>query len=318
MPLVDLPTYELSPYLRNGHINTLYTYLKRKPRVEGVERIRYTTYDDDFIDVDHLKQGNNRVVLLLHGLEGSSSSQYMGGMANFLRGHQFDVAMINHRSCSGHLNKTMTMYHSGFTQDVDLLAQLLSKEYEELYIVGFSMGGNMALKYIGDGAYSLPSNLKKVAAISVPIELSSSSNKLTHWSNYLYERNFLGTLKKKAYLKQQQFPNEISVGQIANIKSLVDFDDHFTGPIHGFVNAEDYYTQSSAKQFLPSIKVPGLLINALDDPFLTPECFPFEIAKASKLFHFGAVKHGGHVGFYDRNYPGSYVEPIVLDWLQRL
>ena len=317
MPLLDLPKYDIPFYLRNGHVNTLYTYINRKPMVENVERRRHATYDGDFIDVDYLFRGNNSVALLLHGLEGSSDSQYICGMANYLSERHFDIAMINHRSCSGYINDTMTMYHSGFTQDVDLMAQLLSKQYDELCIVGFSMGGNMALKYIGEGEYNLPDNLTKIAAISVPIALSSSSKKLGHWKNYLYQHNFLKTLKKKAYEKQRQFPDKIDKTIIENIKSLVDFDNHFTGPMHGFVDAEDYYARSSAKQFLSSVKIPALLINALDDPFLTPECFPYEIARDSDLFHFGAVRNGGHVGFYSREYLGSYVEPVVYDWLAK-
>lgn len=317
MPIVSSPKYELPFYLRNGHINTLYTYLKRRNPSIVSHRTRHTTIDGDFVDVDYITKANSKVVLLLHGLEGSSQSQYIQGTAYHLSQNGYDVAMLNHRSCSGEINKTLTMYHSGFTIDVHTMVEILSQEYEELFIVGFSMGGNMALKYLGDNIYDLSKHLKSVVAVSVPCDLASSSYKLTHWSNYLYERNFLGTLVKKAKLKQEQFPDLISLKDIKKIDSLVGFDDHFTGPIHGFKDAADYYANANSLQFLKNIRRPALLINALDDPFLTPSCQPYDIADQTDLLHFMPIAHGGHVGFYQPRSSQLFIDDLVLDFLSK-
>jgi predicted alpha/beta-fold hydrolase len=317
MPVQELPVYKPPILLRNGHINTLWTYLSRDLGLIHSSRIRYETYDADFVDVDFVKEENDDIVILLHGLEGSSDSQYMQGMSFILNQNGFDVAMLNHRSCSGEINYGLAMYHSGFTKDIDMLVNKLALDYNTVRLVGFSMGGNMALKYIGDGVYDLNAKLKSVVAISVPVDLGASSNKLNHWSNYLYERNFLDTLRKKAIAKQLQFPEQIDKKDIDKITSLVAFDDYFTGPLHGFKDSQDYYNQCNSLQFLPHIKKPALLINALDDPFLTPSCFPYEVAERTPLLNFGTSRYGGHVGFYQKGTSKIFTDDLAIDFLKR-
>ncbi len=315
MPIIQSKSYCPPFYLRNGHVNTLYTYVARKNNKTEFTRVRYATFDNDFVDVDFVNNQNKRLVLVLHGLEGSSSSQYMKGLGRFLPNFGYDVALLNHRSCSGEINATLTMYHSGFTADIHMLVETLSLSYDEVFIVGFSMGGNMALKYLGDNQYPLNERLKAVAAISVPCDLASSSHRLTHWSNYLYEREFLKTLMIKAKIKKLQFPKDKLFDNISRIKSLVTFDDYFTGPMHGFEDSADYYRQSNSLQFLNTIKKPALLISSLDDPFLTPSCFPFDIANESELLSFVPLNYGGHVGFYQPKSDQLFVDQIIVNYL---
>lgn len=316
MPVIKLKPYKPPLYLRNGHVNTLWTYFYRKLPVVHSIRTRLDTHDGDFIDLDIVNKGGAKAVLLLHGLEGSSQSQYIVGMADLFSVNGYDVIMINHRSCSGEMNKTLTMYHSGFTDDVDLVAKWMNDQYDSFSIVGYSMGGNMALKYLGDGVHSLPDNLKTVVGISVPCDLASSSKKITHWTNYMYDKNFLQTLIKKAEFKAEQFPDVIDKSDLKKIRSLVTFDEYFTGPVHGFSGAQDYYNNSNALQFLKHIEKPALLINSLDDPFLTPTCFPFDVAENSKILHFAATKYGGHVGFLEANGKKLFVDDVVYQFIE--
>ena len=318
MPVVNLKPYKPPLHLRNGHINTLWTYFYRKVPVLKSVRTRLDTHDGDFLDLDLITAGNSKSVLLLHGLEGSSQSQYIVGMADLFSRNGYDVIMINHRSCSGEMNKMLTMYHSGFTDDLHLVSNWLNDRYNSFSIIGFSMGGNMALKYLGDGLHVLPNKLKAAVGVSVPCDLGSSSRKITHWTNYLYDKNFLQTLIKKANIKAEQFPELINSNDLKKIKSLVTFDEYFTGPIHGFTGAQDYYDQSNSLQYLPSLQKPALLINSLDDPFLTPTCFPFEIAENSKLLHFTATRYGGHVGFMMKGRKKLFVDDVVFDFIESI
>jgi len=247
--------------------------------------------------LDLLHNENSRLVILCHGLEGNSDSQYMQYCSANLSDNNWDVLCINFRSCSGEINRKLQMYHSGFTRDVHEVVSAYNNIYEEISLVGFSLGGNVILKYISDGIYNLPSNLKSVAVMSVPVDLSKSAQKISSRSNWLYDKRFRVSLEEKIREKHKYFPDQIDLNYLSKIKTLRDFDDYYTGPLHGFDGAEDYYTKCSSKQFLENIKIPTLLITAMDDPFLPPESYPFDIAADDNKFYFMAPKFGGHVGF---------------------
>lgn len=264
------------------------------------QRERFITPDDDFLDIDFLKNGHHRIALLCHGLEGSSDSHYIRGTADILHKNGWDVAAMNYRGCSGEINKQIRMYHSGATDDLEFVFNNIVSHYEEIALVGFSLGGNMVLKYAGEKANEISQKLSSIVAISVPTNLEAGSLHIGKKSNFLYTKKFLSSLVPKMKLKHQQFPEAYDLDKLKGIKTIYDFDDVFTGPIHGFQDAHDYYTKSSSAQFIPLIRVNTLIINALDDPFLPKECFPYKEVSQNSSVQIMDPKYGGHVGFVQK------------------
>ncbi len=311
--LADLTYHPAIPF-RYGHFATMYPFGFRKLPTPAYSRERWDTIDGDFIDMDSIrKPGSTQAYLLLHGLEGSSSSQYIKGIVNHLKSSDSDIWAINHRSCSGEINRTLTLYHSGFIDDISMVIDRLCKLYDSVHVVGYSLGGNMILKYLG--TVSPPSQLKSAAAISVPLDLYSSALRLKHWSNKAYSIQFLLTLNKKIALKAGQFPDIIRAADYNNISTLWEYDDKVTAPLHGFEDATDYYTRASSRPTLHKINIPTLLINALDDPFLAPPCFPYEIADSHPYFHMIAPENGGHVGFGNFSPQNYWSDRVIGQWL---
>lgn len=319
MPLLD-SSYNPPLFFKNGHLSTIYSGLIRK--VESIEqiRIRITLPDSDFLDTDwsYGKSSSTKLVIIIHGLEGSTQRAYIKGSAKLLTQSGFDVCAINLRGCSGTANKLFRSYHSGATEDLQAVIEhvLQLDEYSDIYLHGFSLGGNLLLKYLGEDR-KLPNEIKGAVAISVPCQLADSLHQLLQLKNALYARRFKGNLIEKLKLKQKLFPDNISDTDIDNIKTLKDFDDIYTSRAHGFKDAMDYYTKSSSLQFLENITVPTLIINALNDSFLGSECYPIEIAKHHKNLYLETPKYGGHVGFYGNN-NFTYAERRTLEFLENL
>ncbi|HDZ05312.1 hypothetical protein LCGC14_0069540 [marine sediment metagenome] len=319
MPLLD-SSYNPPLFFKNGHLSTIYSGLIRK--VESIEqiRIRITLPDSDFLDTDwsYGKSSSTKLVIIIHGLEGSTQRAYIKGSAKLLTQSGFDVCAINLRGCSGTANKLFRSYHSGATEDLQAVIEhvLQLDEYSDIYLHGFSLGGNLLLKYLGEDR-KLPNEIKGAVAISVPCQLADSLHQLLQLKNALYARRFKGNLIEKLKLKQELFPDNISDTDIDNIKTLKDFDDIYTSRAHGFKDAMDYYTKSSSLQFLENITIPTLIINALNDSFLGSECYPIEIAKHHKNLYLETPKYGGHVGFYGNN-NFTYAERRTLEFLENL
>lgn len=292
--------YQPSFFFRNGHLNTIYSSLCRKTKSVPFQRKRIHTPDDDFLDLDVLENGSKKIVVLCHGLEGSSASKYIQATAALLSTQGYAIAAMNYRFCSGEINRQLLTYHSGRTEDLHTVIQTLLPHYQAIYLVGFSLGGNLVLKYNGDGIFPLDPKIKASVAVSVPVDLHGSSLVLQRTDNLLYTWRFLRTLSKKIKLKHQQYPKEINLDHLKKIKKLIDFDDYYTSQLNGFKDALDYYAQASSKQFLSSITHPTLLINALDDPFLSESCFPYEAAENNPHFFLMTPAHGGHVGFISK------------------
>jgi len=315
MPVLESNGYNPGFLLRNGHLNTIFPALFRKDKNLPYQRERITTPDDDFLDIDYLRGGFGRVAFVLHGLEGSSSSQYAQGAADIFHENGWDIALINHRSCSGEMNRQRRMYHSGVTDDPHTVIQLLKKDYDEIIMVGFSLGGNMALKYVGEQAANIDPAIKCAVAVSVPIDLHSCSLRIISPSNVIYDKRFLKSLRNKVYLKHQQFPDTFDTGLLKHVKNLWDFDEYFTAPLHGFDGAMGYYKTCSSLPLLKDIRVPTLLINALDDPMLGETCYPYPIAENSEFLHFMTPKHGGHCGFATPGQRHYWQELTMLDFV---
>lgn len=303
MPIVE-STYKPSYLFRNGFISTVYSGLVRKVSNVKQERERITLSDGDFLDLDwsYSKEKTNKVVVALHGLEGNGQRPYMTGVAKLFNQNTIDAVCVNFRGCSGEPNLKYRSYHSGATEDLeDIVNHLINtKHYTEIYFHGISLGGNMVLKYIGE-RNSLPTNIKGVVAVSVPCDLYGSCKELHKLKNRLYHDNFKRYLVNRLKIKQRQHTDKLSLKEINSINTLIDFDDVYTSKSHGFKDAIDYYKQCSSLQFLTNIKIPTLIINALNDSFLSPECYPVKEAKTNNYLHLEMPKYGGHVGFVSKN-----------------
>ncbi len=301
--------------LRNGHINTIFSAAKRVASKLPYERERLTTPDDDFLDLDWLRFNHKRVAVLLHGLEASSQSTYVLGMARTLSENGWDIAAMNYRSCSGEMNRQARVYHSGATDDVGLVMDRVCLTYEEVVIVSFSLGANLALKYAGEQGSNLSLKIKAVAAISVPLDLEGSSKRISYdRKSVFYQEMFLRSLRQKVRLKQQDFPSIFTAEKLAKVKRLYDFDEIFTGPLHGFAGASDYYQKCTALRVLDDIQVPSLLIIAQDDPFLANKNWAGQLGKNSSL-QLLEPAYGGHVGFSYLTRRGNWMEQQVLYFL---
>ncbi len=296
MPLIHNNSYKKPKWLFNSHLETIYPAIFRKVELQKPELERIPTSDGDFLDLDWYRSGNSKLVIISHGLEGNSLRAYMKGMAKVFIQNGFDALTWNFRGCGEEINNQVIFYHSGATYDLDFVFNHAQKNYQEIYLVGFSLGGNLTLKYLGEKKSSIP-KLKKGVAISVPLHLKSSAEKISSIGNTLYSKRFLKTLKEKVVKKSLAHPGKIPVGALRNIKTLSDFDDYFTGPLHGFADALEYYEVNSSLYFLDQIEIPTLILNAQNDPFLSTKCFPIPLAKKLEKVFFEFPKYGGHVGF---------------------
>ncbi len=302
MPVIESKFKPLY-FFKNGFVSTVYSGLFRGVSLKQ-ERERITLKDGDFLDLDwsYAETKANKLIILLHGLEGHGQRPYVTGAAKLFNKNSIDSVCVNFRGCSGEDNRFYYSYHSGATSDlIEVIEYAISnKNYSEIYLKGISLGANVILKYLGEQD-DIPPEVKAGIAISAPCNLSGSSKEIHKLKNRPYHNLFLKHLLKRLYQKQQKFPSELKEHQIKSIKTLLDFDNVYTSKAHGFVDAEDYYAKCSSLQFLPNIQIPALIINALNDSFLSPECFPVKEAKENRNLYLEMPTHGGHVGFIGVN-----------------
>jgi hypothetical protein len=282
-------------------------------------RERMETSDGDFMDLDFSRIGSDKIVMILHGLEGSSSSKYVTAMTLVANQQGFDAVAINLRGCSGENNRKLYSYHSGKTEDLaEVLAFLEDKyPYKGYHIVGYSLGGNLLLKYLGEGRDHYPPGLRSGIGVSVPCDLKGSSEEIAKFWNTVYMQRFLISLKQKTKLKLDQFPDhDLDANAIQNSRNFMDFDNYFTAPVNGFRDALEYWKLNSCKQFLPEIKIPSLLITSLDDPFLSTSCIPVSEAASNNNFYLEMTKYGGHVGYNStfENGSGFWLENRIMEF----
>jgi uncharacterized protein len=308
VPLISPSSYRAPLMFSNPHVQTVFPSLFR--RVSGVhyQRHRIDTPDGDFLDLDKSVVGSRRLAIILHGLEGDSSRAYVLGMVKAVNKRGWDALAVNFRGCSGVCNKQVRFYHSGDTQDLETVISHVTanQKYSELALIGFSLGGNVILKYVGERGTQTNSLITKAVAFSVPCDLESSSNHLAGSANGIYLKRFLRLLRKKIRMKMAILPEQINDHDYKTVKTFKQFDDRYTAPMFGFSGAEDYWRKASCKPFLASISIPTLLVNAADDPFLTDLCYPTEEAKNNPRFFLEIPKFGGHVGFLAFNSAREY------------
>lgn len=292
----------------SGHVHTLFPPIFRFVPSVAYARQRLETSDGDFVDVDWSRGGRDRLVVVLHGLEGHSRRTYVQGMVRAARLYGFDALAMNFRGCSGEPNRKVRMYHSGWTEDLHEI--LLMAEHSGLYrtidLVGFSLGGNVILKYLGEDPERIPGLVRSAVAISVPCDLVDSASALARPQCLLYTRYLLDQLRKKVIEKDRIFPGALDLRGLGQMRTFQEFDDRFTAPLHGFVDAHDYWIRSSSRQYLSAINRRVCILNALDDPFLGPGCFPHEEARTNSRLTLVTPRVGGHVGFVSSRPGGLY------------
>jgi uncharacterized protein len=282
-------------FLCNGHIQTVLSALVPLRSNVTFNRERLELNDGDFLDLGWARIGADRLVILSHGLEGSADAGYNRGMAASLNAAGWDVLVWDFRGCSQETNRLPRLYHSGETGDLGAVIDFAATRYSRIALVGFSLGGNLTLKYLGESSPH-PAVVSGVA-ISVPLDLAATARALDrHW---IYRRSFIKSLIAKVEAKAVRFPDKFDLSGIRMIRTFEEFDDRFTAPIHGFRDAEDYWEKSSARQYLHGITVPTLILNACDDPLLTPESFPVAEAEGSSCLFLEMPTSGGHLGFID-------------------
>lgn len=320
MPRMENSTYRPPRLFSNGHLQTLYPYFFRKIHDVTYVRERLETADGDFIDLDVASVHSKQLLIISHGLEGSSDSQYVKGMTRVFNQQGVDVFAWNMRSCSGELNRLKSFYHAGVVHDLEFIIKIAQlRGYKKITLMGFSLGGNLTALYLGKKAKNIASEIQAAIIFSTPCDLGSSGEKISHPAHRLYLENFLTTMREKIYRKSQIMDLGIDLKALDKIKHFRDFDNHATAPLHDFKDADDYYRQASCLGWLEQIQIPLLIVNAKDDPFLTKECFPIREARRNKNLFLEIPKTGGHVGFVsfapDRLY---WSERRAQDFLQEV
>jgi predicted alpha/beta-fold hydrolase len=323
MPLLPTSAYRPNVLLANGHLQTIAaSTLRRVPEVR-YRRERLELPDGDFVDLDWSLAGPapaRRLGIISHGLEGDSGRPYVRGMARALNQAGFDALAWNYRGCGGETNRLLRAYHLGDTEDLAAVVQhaIECQRYPGVFLTGFSAGGNVTLKYLGENAARVPNQVKRAAVFSVPTDLKASSVHISRWQNQIYLRRFLNSLRDKMRVKGAHLPGQLDLSGLSALRDFPQFDERYTAPLHGFASADDYYEQSASGRYLGGIRIPTLLVNALNDPFLPASCFPRAAAQASQFFYLETPAEGGHVGFNEGGPGGTYYsERRAVDFFTR-
>jgi len=311
MPLVTASSYRPPFYLFNGHLQTIVPSVLRSVPEVRYQRERVETTDGDFLDLDWSRLPGREIdtlAIVSHGLEGDASRPYVRGMVRALNHAGFDALAWNYRSCSGEMNRLLRTYHLGETDDLDFVIRyaLSTGRYRRIYLTGFSAGGNVTLKYLGENPDRVPKQVMRATVFSVPTDLKSSSYQISKPQNRIYLKRFLKSLRTKMRQKAELLPGQIDLLDIDQLRDFPQFDDRYTAPMHGFKSADEYYEQASSGRYLSTIRIPTLLVNAQNDPFLAPTCFPRDVAATSEFVFLETPPEGGHVGFAEGTPDGSY------------
>lgn len=306
------------------HVRTLWGRFVRRPPVVETRREQWETPDGDVLDIERLDAPHRDAprLVLLHGLEGTARSHYARGMLAEARDRGWGADFLLFRSCGGTLNRTRRFYHSGDTTDLDLVVTRIRRAHPDspLVLAGFSLGGNVLLKWLAEHRDDA---IHGAAAISVPFDLARGATHIDRGFARVYQANFIASLKRKVYAKLEHFPDLVDRKKLDGVRSIREFDDLLTAPLHGFADADDYYTRSSALAVIKHVRVPTLLLSAVDDPFLPSGVLDDVRAVAAKnsALHVEFVERGGHVGFVSGTLPWRpvyYAERRVSAFLASL
>jgi predicted alpha/beta-fold hydrolase len=305
-------TYTPAWWVPGAHLQTLWGKLVRRPPVVATRTERWATPDDDELELQRMDPPAGAApgvprLLLLHGLEGTIRSHYLRGTLAQARARGWAADVLIFRSCNGEVNRASRLYHSGETTDLDFVVQRLVREHPDtpLLVAGFSLGGNVLLKWLGEHGAAVPRQVRGAAAVSVPFDLVRGSRQIERGFSRVYGRHFLGTLRRKARAKLATHPDLFDPVALERARTIFAFDDAVTAPVHGFAGASDYYQRSSSIWFLGGILRPTLLLSAADDPFLPGEVLDevATVARSNPRLHVEFHAHGGHVGFVSGRHP---------------
>jgi uncharacterized protein len=321
---LTLASFRSPWWLPGGHAQTIWPALVSRnfsgatPRYE---RERWDAPDGDFIDVDIQRAANTeaRWLVMFHGLEGSSHSQYAEGFARAAAAAGMHFAVPHFRGCSGELNRAPRAYHSGDFEEIGwILGRLRARTAQPLLVAGISLGGNALLRWAEESGDSAARTAQAVAAVCSPVDMAAGGQAISRgFSRQTYTRMFLGTMKPRALAKLAQHPGLFSRERLLAARDLYAFDNVFTAPLHGFRNTEDYWARSSAKPLLHTIRLPALVANARNDPFVPAASLPQQRDVGSHVTLW-QPEHGGHVGFAGGAWPGHVqtMPGAVLGWLR--
>ncbi|HXL85647.1 MAG TPA: hydrolase [Gemmatimonadaceae bacterium] len=317
--------YSPAWWIPGGHLQTLWGKFFRRQTPAPTVLERWHTPDGDFLEIHRLAADRAAPrVLLLHGLEGTVRSHYAQALLNEAARRGWAADLLIFRSCGSEPNRTRRFYHSGETSDVGFVLDRILDEFpaSPLALAGVSLGGNVLLKFLGERGEDLPPQLKAAAAISVPFDLARSSRRINRGFSRFYQRFFLNSLRRKAQEKARRFPDLAPQDRIAALRTLEDFDNLITGPLHGFRDAQDYYARSSSLHYLANIKLTTLLFSAVDDPMLPAEVLDDvrEAARDNPALEIDFVERGGHAGFVTGSVPWRpfyYAEHQVGEFFAR-
>jgi predicted alpha/beta-fold hydrolase len=320
MPLIESSSYRRPPFYQfNGHLQTIWPAMFRQVTT-SYERERINLPDGDFLDLDWVDRGQKRLVILTHGLEGNTDRHYMKGMANHFAEQDWDILGWNCRTCSGEMNQQLRMYNHGDIDDIGHVINhvLRRKSYEQIVLIGFSMGGSILMKYLGVKGKEAPQQIIGGIAFSAPCDLKASVDALEIPSNKFYKNRFFTSLRPKIEAKAKQYPDVIDIRNFEKIKEWRDFDNFFSAPINGYANAEDFYKQASAKNYMGGTTRPILLANAINDPILPPACTPTGLCQTHSLIHLETPRLGGHVGFCLAGKSYTWMESRALEFVNQI
>lgn len=296
-------------WLRNAHLQTIFAkYLSPRQPLATISET-FTLADGDHIQLnwsEALTANEQRpLVILLHGLAGDIHSHYIQGLFAALKQQNLAALLLHFRGCNGKPNKLARAYHSGDTADLNAVVAMLQQRLPRMPLcaVGFSLGANVLVKYCGEQAANNP--LRAAVAVCPPLSLAACANRINQGSSKLYQRYLLRRLKTATLQKltmHRDFPLPLTPQQVQSFRSIMEFDEHYTAPIHGFLNAQDYYQRASGLAFLKHISIPTLIIHAKDDPFLSDDVIP-KATELSPSIEYQLCQRGGHVGFVTGKHP---------------
>lgn len=302
-----IPSFQPAWWCRGRHAQTLWGALLRPIPHVPLQRERWETPDGDFLDIDRV-QGTSRapMLIVLHGLEGSSRSKQVLGFMAAAHHVGWEAVGINFRSCSGESNRLRRAYHGGDSTELGWVIDRVIAENPPRAIgcVGISLGGNVLLKYLGEHAERVPQQVRAASAISTPFDLGIAVRYLERGMSQFYMRNLVRQLKKKTFAKLARYPDLVDPLRLGAVRTLAEFDHVVTAPLHGFPDGQTYWQSSSSASRLSTIRLPTLLINAQDDPFFPTGALPTRVVRENSALRAEFVQSGGHAGFLSGMWPG--------------
>jgi predicted alpha/beta-fold hydrolase len=294
MPVVQ-STYRPPVYLLNRHVQTVIPFFYVKPDSTLYKTEKFELPDGDFLELDWIRAGNDKLMIMCHGLEGNSRSSYMQQTAVHFSNLGWDILAINTRGCGREINRLPVLYHGGATLDVETVVAKYADKYNSLVLVGFSLGANMLLNFAAKP--TIPPNLKAVAGFSVPCDLRESEKQIDKLIHHFYAEKFLFKLKNKIRKLDKKHPGIADLNMLDKVTSMQAFTTQFAVPFCGFDTVDNYYSEGSCLNSLAKARVPTFVANAKNDPFLSGNCYPVDIATTSDNVFLDMPKHGGHAAF---------------------